>query len=190
MACRGHARAARRARAAARVQVSSLAPETGHPKGCPVSGAAPSARVDPLRSIAKGDSRPLSRSPHADLKTGSDLNCSGAPETGVISLRMIPVFLTSGDLHFESACRGPAGKIVQDFPSGNCRSWPKPTYCFSPEKVTQNMVYAVLPCTMFSAFNSLVIFCRKKICRFYKKFLTFSLPCGIHKSGDGRHPSV
>ena len=101
-----------------------------------------------------------------------------------------PVFLTSGDLHFESACRGPAGKIVQDFPSGNCRSWPKPTYCFSPEKVTQNMVYAVLPCTMFSAFNSLVIFCRKKICRFYKKFLTFSLPCGIHKSGDGRHPSV
>ena len=81
-------------------------------------------------------------------------------------------------------------RIVQDFPSVNCRSWPKPIYCFSSEKVTQNVVYTVLLCTMFSAFTSLVIFCRKKICRFYKKFLTFPLPCGIHKSGDGRHPSV
>ena len=44
---------------------------------CP--GAAPSAQDDPLRSNAKGDSRPLSRSPHADPKVGSDLDCPGAP---------------------------------------------------------------------------------------------------------------
>ena len=37
------------------------------------------ARDDPLRSNAKGASPPLSRSPHADLKAGSDLNCPGAP---------------------------------------------------------------------------------------------------------------
>ncbi len=150
MACRGHARAARRARAAARVQVSSLAPETGHPKGCPVSGAAPSAQVDPLRSNAR---RPLL--------------------TGFIRCKVVK-----------------RRRIVQDFPYAGCDSWPKSTCCLPREKVTQNIVYAVLLCTMFSAFNSLVIFCRNKICRFYKKFLTFFCPCGIHKSGDGRHPSV
>ena len=56
------------------------APEKG--KSCsdfPFSGAAPLARMDPLRSNAKEDSRPLSRSSHADLKVGSDLNCLGAP---------------------------------------------------------------------------------------------------------------
>ena len=46
----------------------------------PFSGTAPSERNDPLRSNAKGDSRPLSRSPHADLKVGSDLDCPGAPD--------------------------------------------------------------------------------------------------------------
>ena len=45
----------------------------------PFSGAAPSARVYPLRSNAKGDSRPLSRSPHADLEVGSDLDFPGVP---------------------------------------------------------------------------------------------------------------
>ena len=43
-------------------------------------GAAPPARDDPLRSNAKGDSHPLSRSPHADLKTGSDFKFTSSPE--------------------------------------------------------------------------------------------------------------
>ena len=65
------------------VRVPPPAPEKG--KSCsdfPFSGAAPLARMDPLRSNAKEDSRPLSRSSHVDLKVGSDLNCLGAPERG------------------------------------------------------------------------------------------------------------
>ena len=55
------------------------APEKGKSEqDFPFSGAAPSARFDPLRSNAKGDSHPLPRSPHADLKVGSDLDCLGA----------------------------------------------------------------------------------------------------------------
>ena len=65
--------------ATVQVQVLLPAPEKGHPKGCPFSGAAPSARKDPLRSNAKEDSRPLSRSSHADLRVDSDLDCPGAP---------------------------------------------------------------------------------------------------------------
>ena len=64
------------------VQVRPLlpAPEKGKSEqDFPFSGAAPSARMDPLRSNAKEDSRPLSRSSHADLKVGSDLDSSGAP---------------------------------------------------------------------------------------------------------------
>ena len=38
----------------------------GNGSDFPFSGIAPAARNDPLRSNAKGDSRPLSRSPHAD----------------------------------------------------------------------------------------------------------------------------
>ena len=42
----------------------SIESESGHPKGCPLSGAAPKARVDPLRSNAKGDSpSPLALTP-------------------------------------------------------------------------------------------------------------------------------
>ena len=56
------------------------APEKGKSEqDFPFSGAAPSAQNDPLRSNAKGDSRPLSRSLHADPKVGSDLDCPGAP---------------------------------------------------------------------------------------------------------------
>ena len=62
------------------VRVRSPAPEKGKSEqDFPFSGAAPSARTDPLRSNAKEDSRPLSRSSHADLKVGSDLDCPGAP---------------------------------------------------------------------------------------------------------------
>ena len=62
------------------VRVRSPAPEKGKSEqDFPFSGATPSARVDPLRSNAKEDSRPLSRSSHADLKVGSDLDCPGAP---------------------------------------------------------------------------------------------------------------
>ena len=62
------------------VRVPPPAPEKGKSEqDFPFSGAAPSARFDPLRSNAKGDSHPLSRSPHADLKAGSDLDCLGAP---------------------------------------------------------------------------------------------------------------
>ena len=62
------------------VRVRSPAPEKGKSEqDFPFSGAAPAARVDPLRSNAKEDSRPLSRSSHADMKVGSDLDCSGAP---------------------------------------------------------------------------------------------------------------
>ena len=61
------------------------APEKGKSEqDFPFSGAAPSARFDPLRSNAKGDSHPLSRSPHADLKAGSDLDCLGAPRRGAL----------------------------------------------------------------------------------------------------------
>ena len=46
------------------VRVRSPAPETGHPKGCPVSGAAPSVRFYPLRSIKwEGALRPLPSPP-------------------------------------------------------------------------------------------------------------------------------
>ena len=56
------------------------APEKGKSEqDFPFSGAAPSARFDPLPPNTKGDSHPLSRSPHADLKAGSDLDCLGAP---------------------------------------------------------------------------------------------------------------
>ncbi len=62
------------------VRVRSPAPEKGKSEqDFPFSGATPSARVDPLRSNAKEDSRPLSRSSHADPEVGSDLDCSGAP---------------------------------------------------------------------------------------------------------------
>ena len=58
---------------------SAGAPEKGKSEqDFPFSGAAPLARMDPLRSNAKEDSRPLSRSSHADLKVGSDLDCPGA----------------------------------------------------------------------------------------------------------------
>ena len=52
-------------------------PKTSSPLqgGLLVFGDAPSAQEDPLRSNAKGDSRPLSRSPHADLAIGAD-SCS------------------------------------------------------------------------------------------------------------------
>ena len=43
-------------------------------------GAAPPARDDPLRSNAKGDSHPLSRSPHADLSAGSDFKFTSSPK--------------------------------------------------------------------------------------------------------------
>ena len=43
-------------------------------------GAAPPARMDPLRSNAKGDSRPLSRTLHADLATGSDFKFTSSPK--------------------------------------------------------------------------------------------------------------
>ncbi len=65
------------------VRSRSPAPEKGKSEqDFPFSGAAPSARVDPLRSNAKEDSRPLSRSSHADLSVGSDLDCPGAPRCG------------------------------------------------------------------------------------------------------------
>ena len=44
-------------------------------------GAAPPARDNPLRSNAKGDSHPLSRSPHADLSAGSDFKFTSSPKT-------------------------------------------------------------------------------------------------------------
>ena len=63
------------------VRVPPPAPEKGKSEqDFPFSGAAPLARMDPLRSNAKEDSRPLSRSSHADLKVGSDLDCPGAPK--------------------------------------------------------------------------------------------------------------
>ena len=49
----------------------------GSDLNCPFSGIAPAARNDPLRSNAKGDSRPLSRSPHADLETLTRRTTSG-----------------------------------------------------------------------------------------------------------------
>ena len=56
------------------------APEKGKSEqDFPFSGAAPSARFAPLPPNTKGDSHPLPRSPHADLKAGSDLDCLGAP---------------------------------------------------------------------------------------------------------------
>ena len=62
------------------VRVPPPAPEKGKSEqDFPFSGAAPPARVNPLRSNAKGGSRPLSRSSHADLDVGSDLNCPGVP---------------------------------------------------------------------------------------------------------------
>ena len=39
----------------------------------------PAASNDSLRSNARGKSLPLSRSPHANLAVGSDLDCPGAP---------------------------------------------------------------------------------------------------------------
>ena len=43
---------------------SSGFPEKGHPKGCPFSGAAPSTREDPLRSIqSRGSTIPLQAPP-------------------------------------------------------------------------------------------------------------------------------
>ena len=43
-------------------------------------GGPPTAGKDPLRSnLARGSYPPLSRSPHEDLKPGSDLDCPGAP---------------------------------------------------------------------------------------------------------------
>ena len=65
------------------VQVRPLlpAPEKGKSEqDFPFSGAAPVARDDPLRSNAKGASPPLSRSPHADLKAGSDLDRPSVPQ--------------------------------------------------------------------------------------------------------------
>ena len=65
------------------VQVRPLlpAPEKGKSEqDFPFSGAAPVARDDPLRSNAIGASPPLSRSPHADLKAGSDLDRPSAPQ--------------------------------------------------------------------------------------------------------------
>ena len=62
------------------VRVPPPAPEKGHPKGCPFSGAAPSARRDPLRSnYWEGITNPLPSPPHANLKFGSDSDCPGAP---------------------------------------------------------------------------------------------------------------
>ena len=68
--------------------------------------------------------------------------------------------------------------------------WAKPTYCCSLEKSAQNIVFLIFRGILFSAFNSLVMIWQKKICIFYNFFLTISSQCGIHKSGDGRHPSV
>ena len=68
----------------------------------PFFGAAPSARMDPLRPNAKEDSRPLSRSSHADLKVGSDLNCPGAPRRS--SLRMAQKWQSQLRLPFSHLC--------------------------------------------------------------------------------------
>ena len=65
----------------------------------PFSGAAPSARFDPLRSNAKGDSHPLSRSPHADLKAGSDLDCLGAPRRSMLCIACPDFFQKSERAH-------------------------------------------------------------------------------------------
>ena len=82
--CRGHV-ATRGGLPRRAGRVPPPAPEKGHPKGCPFSGAAPSARGDPLRSISlRGEYPPLSNSPHADLKLRMDRNgqvhAKGGPE--------------------------------------------------------------------------------------------------------------
>ena len=61
-------------------------------------GGQPSAGDDPLRSNAKGDSHPLSRSPHANLEFGSGLDCSGTPNGRALNcngLRLFP-FIHAG----------------------------------------------------------------------------------------------
>ncbi len=61
------------------VRVPPPAPERGHPFGCPLSGAAPVARKDPLRSNwPEGIPNPLLHRPMRD-EAGSDLDCPGAP---------------------------------------------------------------------------------------------------------------
>ena len=73
-ACRGHD-ATRGGLPRRAGRVPPPAPEKGHPKGCPFSDGPPLAGYDPLRSIlARGAYPPLSRSPHAGLKLGSDLD--------------------------------------------------------------------------------------------------------------------
>ena len=59
------------------IKVLFLCQKRGIRKDFPFSGAAPAARAYPLRSIAKEDSRPLSRSSHANLISGSDFDSSG-----------------------------------------------------------------------------------------------------------------
>ncbi len=46
-----------------RVRVPPPAPGRGHPQGCPLSGAAPAARTDPLRSNTRGASPALALTP-------------------------------------------------------------------------------------------------------------------------------